>query len=203
MLPFPKESSACCIEGADVDRDLVERAQRGDPDAFAVLAGAWIARLHDIAALMLNDRDLADDAVQEALVVAWRDLRGLRDPDRFGAWLHRILVRSVFREARRERRALGLTLRIDDVTLEAPTGSDLTADRDEIDRGFRRLKAEHRAVLVLHHYLGLSDDETAEVLGVPPGTVKSRLNRATAAMRAALEADARQTARLVGMGTLR
>jgi RNA polymerase sigma-70 factor, ECF subfamily len=186
-----------------VDRDLVERAQHGDREAFAILAGAWIARLRHLAQLMLNYPDLADDAVQEALVVAWRDLRGLRDPDRFGAWLHRILVRSVLREARRERRALGLTVPFDDVTLAAPTGSDLIADRDEIDRGFRRLKAEHRAVLVLHHYLGLSDDETAEVLHVPPGTVRSRLNRATAAMRAALEADARQTARIVGMGTLR
>lgn len=178
-------------QGARVDRDLVELAQHGDRDAFARLAGSWIARLHSIAQMMLNDRDLAEDAVQEALVDAWRDLRGLRDPDRFGAWLHRILVRTVFREARRERRAIGLRLPIDDETLEAPATSDVAADRDEIQRGFRHLKPEHRVVLVLHHYLGLSDDEAADALGVPAGTIKSRLNRATAAMRAALEADAR------------
>jgi RNA polymerase sigma-70 factor (ECF subfamily) len=177
-----------------VDRDLVERAQHGDREAFAVLAGSWIARLHTIARLMLNDGDLADDAVQEALVVAWRDLRGLRDPDRFGSWLHRILVRSVYREARLERRAAGMRLTVHHDSVPAPVLSDGTADRDEIDRGFRRLKAEHRAVLVLHHYLGFSDGEAAEVLGVPPGTVKSRLNRATAAMRAVLDADARKIA---------
>ena len=175
-----------------MDRDLVERAQHGDREAFALLAGSWVARLHHVAQLMLNDGDLADDAVQEALVVAWRDLRGLRDPDRFGSWLHRVLIRSVFREARRERRAAGVRLTAYHDTLEAPIRSDSTADRDEIDRGFRRLKAEHRAVLVLHHYLGFSDDEAAEALGVPRGTVKSRLNRATAAMRAVLDADARR-----------
>lgn len=185
-----------------MERDLVERAQRGDRDAFAVLAGSRIARLHNIAQLMLNDRDLADDAVQETLVVAWRDVRGLRDPKRFGAWLHRILVRCVIREAKRERRAAGVRLATDHELLPAPVHSDHLADRDEIDRGFRRLKAEHRAVLVLHYYLGFSDDEAAETLGVPSGTVKSRLNRATAAMRAALDADARGIVR-VGIGTIR
>lgn len=171
-------------------RDLVERAQRGERDAFALLAASSIGGLQNVARMMLNDGDLADDAVQEALVTAWRDLRGLRDPDRFGAWLHRILVRCVFREARRERRAAGVKFALDD-DFEAPSRPDVTADRDEIDRGFRRLKAEQRAVLVLHHYLGFNDREVAEVLGVPAGTVKSRLNRATAAMRASLDADAR------------
>ena len=174
-----------------VDRQLVERAQHGDREAFAALAAAWIGRLHQVAVLVINDRDLADDAVQEALVTAWRDLRGLRNPDSFGSWLHRILVRSAIREARRERRSAGVRAVIDGDVLAAPIGPDHLGDRDAIDRGFRRLKPEHRAVLVLHHFLGYTDEEAATVMGVAPGTIKSRLNRATSAMRATLDADAR------------
>src|SRR5215212_10229079 len=85
-------------------RDLIERARGGDRAAFASLASDSIGRLFNVAQLMLHDRDLAEDAVQETLVLAWRDLRGLRDLDGFDAWLHRILVRSVYREAGRERR---------------------------------------------------------------------------------------------------
>jgi len=183
-----------------VDRELVERAQHGDREAFAVLAGAWIGRLHKVAVLMLNDRDLADDAVQEALVISWRDLRGLRNPDSFGSWIHQILVRAAIREARRERRSSGVRLVMDGDFLAAPIGSDHTANRDEIDRGFRRLKPEHRAVLVLHHFLGFSDDEAAEILGVAPGTIKSRLNRATSSMRATLDADSRADIRVEAGG---
>jgi RNA polymerase sigma factor (sigma-70 family) len=175
-----------------VERDLVERAQGGDRDAFAILAGASIARLYNLAQLMLADGDLAEDAVQEALIVTWRDLRALRDPDRFDSWMHRILVRCVYRVARSERRRIGRRHLSEGDEASAPDASGNFANRDEIDRGFRRLKAEYRAVLVVHHYLGLSDAEAAEVLGVPAGTVKSRLNRATAAMRAVLDADARR-----------
>jgi RNA polymerase sigma factor (sigma-70 family) len=175
----------------DVQRDLVQRAQRGDREAFRLLADASLPRLCNLARLMLADGDVADDAVQEALIVTWRDLRALRDPDRFEAWLNRILIRSVYRVAKHERRHL-------DRRHLAPLGDGSSLDpvhaledRDAIDRGFRHLKAEHRAVLVVHHFLGLSDDEAAEVLGVPAGTVKSRLHRATAAMRAELDADTR------------
>jgi RNA polymerase sigma-70 factor (ECF subfamily) len=178
-------------EGAEpVRRDLVEKARQGDRAAFAELAAASIARLFNIAQLMLRDRDLADDAVQEALVLAWRDLRGLRDLDGFDAWLHRILVRCVYREADRERRR---SVRVLGSATE-PTTPDTSielANRDAIDRAFRRLRADHRAVLVLHHYLGMSDLEAGSVLGVPTGTVKSRLSRATTALRSELEADAR------------
>ena len=172
-------------------RGLVERAQHGDRESFSVLADASMARLYNLAQLMLTDGDLAEDAVQEALIVAWRDLRALRDPDRFDAWLNRILVRSVYRLANHERRQVGRRLftPIGDAT--TPDPAPAFEDRDAIDRGFRRLKAEYRAVLVVHHYLGLSGDEAAEVLGVPVGTVRSRLHRATAAMRAELDADAR------------
>jgi RNA polymerase sigma-70 factor (ECF subfamily) len=179
-----------------VQRDLVERAQRGDRKAFGELAGASTARLYNLAQLMLADGDLAHDAVQEALILTWRDLRALRDPDRFDPWLHRILVRCVYRVARSERQQVDRRhlLQADGWTAPDPAGQ--LADRDEIDRCFRRLKTEYRAVLVVHHYLGLSDDEAAEVLGVPAGTFKSRLHRATAAMRAAIEADARTSVHL-------
>jgi RNA polymerase sigma-70 factor (ECF subfamily) len=173
-----------------VRRDLVEKARGGDRAAFAELAAASIARLFNVAQLMLRDRDLADDAVQETLVLAWRDLRGLRDPAGFDAWLHRILVRSVYREADRERRRAVSTMRLPAAGID-PDSSAAVADRDAIERGFRRLRREHRAVLVLHHYLGFSDAEAAIALAVPPGTIKSRLNRATSALRSALEADAR------------
>lgn len=171
-------------------RDLVERARGGDRAAFAELAAGSIARLFNVAQLMLRDRDLADDAVQETLVQAWRDLRGLRDLDGFDAWLHRILVRSVYREADRERRRSASTVQLAPAGVEGDSSSGV-ADRDAIERGFRRLRPEHRAVLVLHHYLGFSDAEAAAAMAVPPGTVKSRLNRATSALRSALEADDR------------
>jgi RNA polymerase sigma factor (sigma-70 family) len=173
-------------------RDLVERAQRGDREAFAALAEASIADMYNLAQLMLSDGDLAQDAVQEALIGAWRDLRGLRDTDRFRPWLRRILVNAVYRTAKREHRA---SRRLVDATTEAVTpdpARDLE-NRDAIDRAFVRISPEHRAVLVAHHYLELSDREAAEMLGVPPGTVKSRLHRATVEMRSALDADSRRT----------
>ncbi len=171
-------------------RDLVERAQRGDREAFAALAEVSIADLYNIAQLMLSDADLAQDAVQEALIASWRDLRGLRDADRFGPWLRRILVHAVYRTAKRERRARRPLVDLTGDRGVADSAHDLE-NRDAIDRAFVRLSPEHRAVLVAHHYLGLDDGEAAEMLGVPRGTVKSRLHRATAAMRALLEADGR------------
>jgi RNA polymerase sigma-70 factor (ECF subfamily) len=176
-------------------RDLVERARGGDRDAFATLAAESIGRLFNIAQLMLHDRDLADDAVQETLVVAWRDLKALRDLDGFDAWLHRVLVRCVYREANRERRGSGRTVQLPEIASH-PDSARGVEDRDTLDRGFRRLRPEHRAVLVLHHYLGFSDDEAADALSVPAGTIKSRLNRATSALRAELDADARSAGRL-------
>lgn len=173
-------------------RELIEQARAGDRDAFATLAADAIGRLFSVAQLMLRDVDLADDAVQETLVVAWRDLRGLRDLDRFDAWLHRVLVRSVYREAQRERRRSNRSAQVREIPVDTDASRHVE-DRDALDRGFRRLRPEHRSVLVLHYYLGFSNDEAAFALSVPPGTVKSRLNRATAALRAELEADARVT----------
>jgi RNA polymerase sigma-70 factor (ECF subfamily) len=173
-----------------VRRDLVEKARGGDRAAFAELAGASIGRLFNVAQLMLRDHDLADDAVQETLVLAWRDIRGLRDLDAFGAWLHRVLIRCVYREADRERRRSIRVLTAGHVET-IPDEAGAIADRDAIDRAFRRLRPEQRAVLVLHHYLGMSDREAGAALGVPIGTIRSRLSRATSALRSELEADAR------------
>jgi RNA polymerase sigma-70 factor (ECF subfamily) len=178
-----------------MQRDLVVRAREGDHDAFTELAAGSIDRLVRLARLIVRDIDRADDAVQDALVTAWLDIRGLRDPDRFDAWLYRVLVRSCYRSARRTRRRERqevAMLPIDAAAL--PDSQQTIALRDQLDRGFRRLPVDLRAVLVLHHYLSLQDREAADVLGVPIGTVKSRLHRATAALRAELEADERAEA---------
>lgn len=176
--------------------ELVERARRGDHDAFAALAGAAIFRLDAAARLILRDPDQAKDAVQETLVRAWRDLPTLRSPDRFDAWLHRLLVRACIDEARRLRRHRF------DVELTpihtAATDDDTSsmADRDQLERGFSRLEPEARAIIVLHHYLDLPLPEVAVVLRIPLGTAKSRLHRALQSMRAALDADSRPRAEI-------
>jgi RNA polymerase sigma-70 factor (ECF subfamily) len=173
-----------------VDRDLVEQAQRGDREAFAVLARAHGDSLFAIAQRILRDTDRSEDATQQTLVIAWRELRRLRDPDRFVSWLRQILVRSCYTELARDRRlAANVHVLVMDEVVASP---ELTiADRDQLDHGFRRLPPEQRAILVLRHYLGLSPGEIAETLGVPLGTVRSRLHYAYRAMRAALDADER------------
>ena len=177
-----------------MDRDLVEAARRGDREAYADLIRVRGDRLYAIAQRILRDIDRTEDAVQEALVIAWRDLPGLRDPDRFDAWLHRLVVRSCLREAVRERR-LAANLRV--LPADLPGGTDdivSVADRDQLDRGFRRLDPQQRAILVLRYFAGYQPAEIAELLGIPAGTARSRLHHAHRAMRAALEADARATA---------
>ena len=178
---------------AQVDRDLVTAAQRGDRAASVDLIRPRTDRLFTVAHRILRDVDRAEDALQDALVIAWRDLRGLRDPDRFDAWLHRLLVHVCIAEATRERRRVS-NLRV--LPVDGPTAPDDflgIADRDQLERGFRRLPPDQRAILVLHHYAGYAPSEIAETLGIPPGTARSRLHHAHRAMRAALEADARST----------
>ena len=176
-----------------VDRDLVQQAQRGDRDAFAILVRTHGDRLFGVARRILRDLDLADDAVQQALVICWRELPRLRDAERFEGWSVRILVRTCYELSRSSRRVA-----MNVITLEAagdPATSDPTdsiVQRDELERGFRRLPPEQRAILVLRHYLGLEPIEIAEVLGIPAGTVRSRLHYAHREMRAALEAEARR-----------
>ena len=174
-----------------MDRDLVERARTGDHDAFAVLAGAAISRLDGAAWLILRDAEQAKDAVQNCLVRAWRDLPTLRDPDKFDAWLHRLLVRACIDEARRLRRHR-LDVALGALDVPGPELPDtLVADRDQLERGFLRLDPEMRAVIVLHHYLDLPLPTVADSLGIPLGTAKSRLHRALGQLRAALDADTR------------
>jgi len=169
-------------------------ARSGDHAAFSALAAGSIRGLLAAARLILRDEDAAQDAVQEALVDAWLDIRGLRDPDRFDAWLHRLLVRGCYRAAKRTRgRRL---VEVELLPIDGPSTPDVQAtlaERDQLDRGFRRLPTDQRTVLVLHHYLDMSDGEAAGVLDIPIGTFKSRLNRATQALRAALEAEDRRS----------
>src|SRR4051794_3404824 len=174
-----------------VDRDLVESAQRGDQAAFVDLVRSRGDQLFAIAHRILRDVDRAEDALQDALVIAWRDLPDLRDPDRFDAWVHRLLTNVCIEQARRERRRTA-NLRV--LTLEthvAPDDALSVADRDQMDRAFRRLIPEERAVLVLRYYVGYEPTEIADLLGQPAGTIRSRIHHANRAMRAALEADAR------------
>jgi RNA polymerase sigma-70 factor (ECF subfamily) len=176
-----------------VDRDLVEQARHGNREAFAILARARGGRLFGIARRILREIDLAEDAVQQTLVIAWRELPRLRDPDRFDVWLHRTLVNACYAEARRKR-AWSANIRV--LPADGPAASDdigALVDRDEVERAFRRLPPEQRALLVLHHYLGLAPSELGEVFDIPAGTARSRLHYAHRAMRAAIEADARPT----------
>ena len=171
-----------------MDRDLVEQARQGDREAFAVLVHQVSDQLYAVAYRLLRDTGLAEDALQNALVLAWRRLPRLRDPERFDAWIHRILVHACYDESQRSR-AMSGTIRV--LPLDVPSAEDgpsAVADRDELERAFRRLSLEQRAVFVLHHYVGLPLVEVAETLEIPAGTARSRLHYAIAGLRAALTA---------------
>lgn len=176
-----------------MDRRLVELAQGGDQDAFDALVRITGDRCLGIAFRILRDVDLAEDAVQSAYVSAWRELRSLRDPDRFEPWLHRTLVRACYEEARQTRRFAANVRSLPIASMSVPDGAIGVVERDQLERGIRRIPVEQRTVLVFHHYLGLTLAEVADRLGLPIGTVKSRLFYATSAMRAVLEAEARPT----------
>jgi RNA polymerase sigma-70 factor (ECF subfamily) len=178
-------------------RELVVRAREGDHDAFAALAGAAVTRLDAAARLILRDRELARDAVQEALVRAWRDLRGLRDPERFEAWLHRLLVHACIDQLRR-RRSRPIEVELISMTAQLPDPVDGFVDRDALDQALASLDPAHRAVVVLHYYLGLPVPEAARLMGIPLGTAKSRLNRAIGALRRALDPDGTAMAEAAG-----
>ena len=174
-----------------MDVDLIARAQQGDQQAFASIARSIAIRLRKMAYGVLRDMDLAEDAAQRAIVAIWRELPRLRDPHRFEAWAYRVLVRICYDERRRVQKHAATSL---DGVAMLPSESDVSDDvhlRDQLERGFARLSLEHRAVVVLHHQLGLPLDEVAEALDIPTGTAKSRLNRAMGQLRASLEADLR------------
>jgi RNA polymerase sigma-70 factor, ECF subfamily len=175
-----------------MERGLVERARTGDAEAFSAAANASINRLYAIATLILRDPDRAQDAVQEALVSAWRGIRALRDPDAWDAWLQRNVVRACYRHARSETRRNLVWTRVS--VLDEPSLEDAgtaLAVRDELEHGFRQLSLDQRSVIVLHFYAGLPLTEVAGVLGIPEGTAKSRLHRATQTLRATLAANDR------------
>lgn len=174
-----------------MQRELVERAQAGDHDAFSSLVRASFPRLYGVAHLILRDSDRAQDAVQEALVLAWRHIRALRDADAWDAWLYRLAVRACYRAAREGKRRDLVELHV--VPDPEPAGTfDFAlsvAERDRLSRELGRLPLEQRAVMILHFYLDLPLTEAAEILEIPVGTAKSRLHRGLGALREALRSD--------------
>jgi RNA polymerase sigma-70 factor (ECF subfamily) len=175
-----------------MQRDLVTRARSGDHDAFTTLAAGAVDRLHRTAWLILRSDEDAADAVQESLLAAWLHIAAVRDADRLGPWLNRLLVHACYRLAKRtnRRQVLEIPMAVPDVPGPGDV-QEVVATRDQLERAFGRLTPEQRAALVVHHFLGLPDAEAANVLGIAVGTFKSRLHRASTAMRAAVEADDR------------
>jgi RNA polymerase sigma-70 factor (ECF subfamily) len=173
-----------------MDAGLVVRAQRGDLAAFERLAEPLYAQFQRVAYRILRDPALAEDAAQEAVMNIWRHLPGLRDPSRFEAWSYRLLVNACHGETRRRRASLPNVMSVEGKD-EAIAGEGLggIVARDQLERGFRRLSVEHRAVIVLRLYLDLSADTVASALGIPVGTVNSRLHRAMRLLRGAIEGD--------------
>ncbi len=182
-----------------MDTSVVDRARAGDREAFATLARAALPWMDGVARLTLRDPELARDAVQEALVRAWKSLPGLRDPEQFRAWLRRLVVRACIDELRRSHGRHRVEVSLTDLHHPEMIDSSLTsADRDALERAFRRLDPVQRSAVALFYYLDLSVAEVAAALDLPEGTVKSTLSRSRAALRAALEADARPGAALEG-----
>jgi RNA polymerase sigma-70 factor, ECF subfamily len=173
-----------------MQRALVERAMGGDIDAYSELAKASHPRLFGIASLILRDSESAQDAVQDALLLAWRRIRSLREPDAWDAWLRRLTVRACYAVARRERRRTLVELRvaIDPGSAGAPDTSVGVADRDWLGRELDRLDIDQRVVIVLHYYLDLPVSEVAEIIDIPYGTAASRLHRGLDAMRSSMRA---------------
>jgi len=175
-----------------VQRELIVRASNGDHDAFAQLVGEVVDRLHRTARLILRSDEQAADAVQEALLSAWLHIRAVREPERFEGWLYRLVVNACYVEARRQKRRTMIAIRLAPIGRpDDPDAFEQAGDRDQLERAFARLSAEQRAVLVVHHYLGMTESEAAIALDIPIGTFKSRLSRATQALRAAIDADQR------------
>lgn len=171
--------------------DLVEQAAQGDREAFGALAAARVDQMYAVAVRILRDPHRAEDAVQTALLHAWRDLPTLRDRGRFDAWVRRLLVRACYDEAGRHRAFL-TRVRWLDVEPTAADGSAAAADRDELERALRRVPLDQRAVLVLHYFLDLPLTEVARTLDIPAGTARSRLHYAHRSLRAAIEAGGRR-----------
>jgi len=192
--PVPAHHDEPSPEEEAMDGDLVVRAQRGDQTAFTELASQHYDRLHQIAFRVLRDRATAEDAAQQAIVSIWRNLPQLREPHRFDAWSYRLLINACNDEARKMRRRLPPVGGSSMTEPRAADGYGPVIERDRLERAFEHLSVDHRAVIVMHHYLDMSVEAVAEALDVPLGTVNSRLNRALEKMRMALQADMPATA---------
>ena len=177
--------------GDGMNPGLVAQAQRGDQRAFEALTAAEHPRLFRVAHGILGDPHLAEDATQQAFLDIWRNIPRLRDPAKFEGWSYRLLVHACYAEAKRKPDWVGLD--------RVPSGREPRAaepygtvlEQDRLERAFRRLSLDHRAVVVLRYLLDMTPERVAETLGIPRRTVYSRLKRAMPAMRAALEADTR------------
>jgi RNA polymerase sigma-70 factor, ECF subfamily len=180
-------------EGSVTDEQLVRSAADGDRDAFGQLAAPRLDRLFATATLILRDRNRAEDALQDALVRAWRDIRSLRDPRRVDAWLRRLLVNACRDESRRQRRHESNVRLLPDHDRPMADESSRLADSDALEQGLRGLSVDHRAVIVHHYFLELSLPEIADALGIPVGTAKSRLHHARLALRASIGQEPRRS----------
>lgn len=186
-------------------RGLVERAQQGDAEAFAQLVSRRLDRSWRFVRAIAGDRVDADEVVQEAFVLVWRDLPRLRDADAFEPWLRAILVHATHHAVRRvgQVRLIPITnaapgpserggsIRADALLDPRPDPSTALAGRDTLARAFARLSIDQRTILVLHYFEGYPLEFVAEVIRRPIGTAKSRLHGARAALRAALAAENR------------
>lgn len=181
--------------GGSTRADLVIRARSGDPEAFETLIRAAGDHLLAIARKILRDPEAAEDALQQAIIRAWRKLPQLRDPGRFDAWIYRILVMCCFAEANRARRFRQEVHAIDAAPVEHDFAARI-ADREVLERAFVALTPSHRAVIVLHYFAGLPLTDVARIVGVSHGTVRSRLHYALREMRSALDALDRGTPEL-------
>jgi RNA polymerase sigma-70 factor, ECF subfamily len=184
------EWDAATEEG--LERSLIERARAGDRDAFEALVRLKVDAVYRSSLAILGNSADAQEATQDALVSMWRSLRSLRDPDRFDAWLGRIVTNACRSALRRRGRVREILLQPDTPELE-PSVEDsthLVIAADRFDRAFAQLPVEQRALLVGHHLDGRSIESLADELRVPAGTAKSRLFAARSALERALEDEA-------------
>ncbi len=188
------------MSGLDVGAvsELIQLARERDEAAFTMLVRPRLEALLRTATAILGREPDARDALQAALTNAWTNLPRLRDPDRFEAWLTRILVNECRVALRRRARTKVRELPMDEVlatnaspSLRHPGPEDALADRLALDRAFERLPADARVVLVLHHFEGRSVEAIADTLAIPAGTVKSRLHTARRALERELEKESR------------
>jgi RNA polymerase sigma-70 factor (ECF subfamily) len=172
--------------GARVGREDPGDARDEAGPAFHRLAGSSLDSSFRLAAHLVGDRSDAEDVVQEALTLAWRAWPSLRDRDRFDAWFERIVVNTAYERLRKRRRTPTAHLPVE----LADRGTDrLSAalDRDAIARALDGLSADHRVVVVLRYWRDLPIEEIATRLGVPSGTVRSRLHYALRELRLRIE----------------